>query len=123
MTDAIGRVIFAYKRRFVRKLKRRSPRERLKHRMYYRIHKNKIKIQRRRYLRKNKLFMRSRKLFKRVKPHWLSPKKQKQPIKKYRAKKQPHFKKPKKINIRKPPRPRVRKVHVPKRRFAKARKR
>jgi hypothetical protein len=111
------RVVTAYKRRFVRKVKRRTPGQRLRSRMYYRVHKSKIKLQRRRYRRKNKLFMRSRKLFKRVKPHWLSPKKQHQPHKK-RVKVQPHpqAKRPKKINIRKPPRPRVRKAHVPKRR-------
>jgi len=111
MHGAIFRVITAYKRRFVRRLTRRSPTKRLKARMYYRIHKAKIKLQRRRYLRKNRLFLRSRKLFKRVKPHWLSPKKYKQPSRKIRVKRHPGPKK-----IRKPHRPRVRKAHAPKRR-------
>jgi hypothetical protein len=66
--------------------------------------------------------MRSRKLFKRVKPHWLAPKKNKHVVKRIKARPHAHFKKPKKINIAKPPRPRVRKVHAPKRSFPKVRK-
>lgn len=116
MVESILRVITAYKRRLVRHLKRRSSAERLKARRYYRVHKTKIKMQRKRYMRKNKLFLRSRKLFKRAKPHWLSPKKTHQPKRKPTSKVHVHHpKKPKKINIRKPPRPRVRKIHAPRR--------
>jgi len=119
MIESVMRVVTAYKRRFVRKLKRRSPAERLKSRRYYRANKNKIRIQRRRYLRKNRLFMRSRKLFKRVKPSWLSPKKTKPPTMKSKRKapkRHTPVSRPRKINIAKPPKPRARKAHVPKRR-------
>lgn len=105
--DAIFRVITAYKRRFVHKIRRRPSSERLKRRLYYRIHKAKIRLQRKRYRQKNKLFLRSRKLFKRVKPHWFAPKKhRKYKVKKYKAKK---------IKIKKPRIPRPRKVHAPRR--------
>jgi hypothetical protein len=118
MLESIFRVITAYKRRFVRHVKRRSSSERLKARRYYRVHKAKIKLQRKRYIRKNKLFMRTRKLFKRVKPAWLSPKKSRQPTKK---KFHPHAKRPK--SVRKPLRPKIRKVHAPRRKRPVSRRR
>lgn len=94
-------VILAYKRKFVRVLKRQSPSARLKARKYYRSHKAKLKLQRKRYLKRNKLFLKSRKLFKRTKPAWLAHKKHRPP--------KPKIKKPK---IKKPS---IKKFHAPKR--------
>ena len=74
-----ARVILAFKRRLVRKLKRRSPSERLKSRIYYRKNKTKLKIKRRRYLRRNKTFNKSKKIFKRSVPSWLRKTKSKAP--------------------------------------------
>jgi len=121
MHKKILRVILAYKRRFVRKIKRRSPTQRLKSRLYYRTHKAKIRLQRRRYTAKNKLFSKTRKMFKRSKPSWLNPKKSKPPkssIKK-RPPIKPSTKRPlvrsKPSRISKPPkRPRF-KAYAPKR--------
>lgn len=99
--DIIKRVILAYKRRITRKLKRRTALERYKARLYYRKHKTKIKIWRKKYLRKNKIFLKTRKLFKRTKPSWLFKRKK-------------YIYKPKKIKIK---HPKFRKrIYVPKRR-------
>ena len=50
--------------------KRRTPQQRIKSRLYYRRNRAKIRLQRRRYLRKNKSTLKRRKLFKRYKPTW-----------------------------------------------------
>ena len=106
MIEKVLRVITAYKRRLVKKLKRRSPTERMRARQYYRSHKTKIRLQRRRYAKRNKLFMKSRKMFKRTKPSWMHKRK---------APKAPKMRihKPKKSPFKKFQKPR--KVYVPKR--------
>lgn len=65
------RVIVAFKRRTVRKLKKRSPVDRLKARLYYRKNKVKLRLKRKRYIMKNHLFHGTHKLFKRSTPPWL----------------------------------------------------
>lgn len=102
--DKILRVIKAYKRTLSKKLKRRSALDRYKSRQYYRKHKTKIKVQRKKYMKKNKIFMKSRKLFKRTKPSWVSKKKK--------------FKIPK-PKIHKPKTRKPGKVHAPKRKVSK----
>lgn len=74
LTEGVARIILAYKKRVKQVLKRRSPQQRLKSRLYYRKHKAKIRLQRKKYLRKNKIFMKSRKLFKRTRPSWMTKK-------------------------------------------------
>jgi len=120
MVEKILRVILAYKRRMVKKLKRRSPIARIKQRQYYKTHLSKIRLQRRRYIKKNSLFLKSRKMFKRTKPAWMTHKKTKPP--KSHVKKAPKstvkkFQPPKKPKIRRVvmPKPKVRKVTSPKR--------
>ena len=116
MNPSVFRVVLAYKRRMVRKLKKRSPSKRFKARLYYRKHKAKIKLQRSRYSKKYKSLMKSRKMFKRTKPAWYSKKKKYTPKKIRRPHKLPKPKKPripKKHVISKPKR---KKFHVPKRR-------
>jgi hypothetical protein len=93
MNSKIARVVLAYKRRLIRKLKRRSPITRMKARQAYRKRKAVIRLQRRRYLKRNKVFLKSRKVFKRSKPHWLIKKKQRPPKPKYRKPKKPIVKK------------------------------
>ena len=100
--EKVCRVVLAYKRRVVRKIKKRSPVARFKSRQYYRKHKAILKVQQRRYIKRNKVFLKSRKLFKRTKPHWMSKKKQKHAPK-------PHYKK------YRSPKPKVKKFHAPKR--------
>ena len=94
-------VILAYKRKLVRVLKRQKPGIRIKARQYYRSHRAKLKLQRKRYLKKNKSFLKSRKLFKRTKPAWLVHKKTKQT--------KPKIMKPTIKKIR------IKKFHAPKR--------
>ncbi len=109
MYEKVLRVILAYKRRLVKRLKRRSPVARMKSRQYYKTHKPKIRLQRRRYIRKNQLFLKSRKMFKRTKPTWMTHKKMKQP--------ETHVKKPQKSPVKKfqrPAKPQVKKVVMPK---------
>jgi hypothetical protein len=96
MLEQVLRVIVAYKKRVAMKFKKRSPIDRLKARQRYKRKKAIYKVQRRRYLQRNKVFLKSRKTTKRAIPH---PKKHTAP--------KPHFKKPKK--------PTVKKFHVPKR--------
>ena len=79
MRERVGRVILAYKRRMYKKLKKRSPLDRLKARIYYRKNKTKIKLKRRRYAKRTKLFNKTKKLFQRSKPVWYSKKKLKKP--------------------------------------------
>ena len=74
-----ARVVLAYKRRLVKKLKRRSPTDRLKSRLYYRKNKSKLRIKRNRYLKRSKIFSKSKKLFKRSTPSWLRKRKPKAP--------------------------------------------
>jgi len=74
-----ARVVLAYKRRSVRVLKRRSPAERLRAKLYYRKNKVKLKLKRKRYLKRNKIFSKSKKLFKRTTPSWLRKTKHKAP--------------------------------------------
>jgi hypothetical protein len=110
--DIIKRVILSYKRRFVKRLKRRTAIQRYKAKLYYRKHKTKIKLWRKKYLRKNKIFLKTRKLFKRTKPVWLLKRKKRQ-IYKPKIK---MIKRPKVKNIKiKKPRLR-RRIYVPKRR-------
>lgn len=104
MLEKVARVIRAYKRRLVKKLKRRSPVQRMKARQYYKTHKTKIRLQRRRYTKRNKLFLKSRKMFKRTKPTWMVKRKGPKP---------PKLHKPKKPVVRKFQK--LRKIHVPKR--------
>lgn len=120
MLKKVARVILAYKRRLVKKVKRRTPLQRLKARQYYKRHKSKIRLQRRRYMLKNRLFTKTRKLFKRTKPGWLYHKKQKAPkthIKKKPTtgiKKHPAYKK-RPSPIAKPPKVKKFKAYAPKR--------
>jgi len=114
MNRIVRRVILAYKRRMVRKLKRRSPLSRIKQRMYYKTHKAKIRLQRRRYMNKNRIFLKSRKLFKRTRPTWLAPKKHKQPKPKIHKKPAKRFK-PRGVHPKKAPKRRPT-IYVPKRR-------
>jgi len=79
MLEKVAAVILAFKRRLLKHLKKRSPSERLNAKRYYRKHKARIKMQRRRYSLKTKLFRKSKKLFKRTKPKWLHRKKTKAP--------------------------------------------
>ena len=74
-----ARVVLAYKRRTVKRLKRRTPSDRLKARIYYRRNKTKLKLKRKRYLKRNKVFNKTKKLFKRSSPSWLTKKKSKAP--------------------------------------------
>lgn len=99
MNAKVKRVVLAYKRRLIRKLKRRSPQARMEARQRYRRKKAVIRLQRRRYLKRNRVFLKSRKVFKRSKPHWLIKKKQRIP--------KPKYHKPKKTSVKK--------FHVPKR--------
>jgi len=103
MIEKVVRVILAYKRRLVKKLKRRSPTARIKSRLYYKTHKSKIRLQRRRYTKRNNLFLKSRKMFKRTKPSWMTHKKTKPP--------KTHVTKPKKSPVKKFQRPAKLKVH------------
>lgn len=114
MHDRVLRVILAYKRRLVRKLKRRSPAQRIKQRQYYRTHRASIRLQRRRYLKKNSLFLKSRKLFKRTKPAWLGKKKVKTPKPKIHKPKKPSVKKFQAPKKAKPPKARKPKIKKPK---------
>jgi hypothetical protein len=76
MKNIIARVILAYKQR-IRKPRRRRPlKDRLKARKYYRLHRNQIRLQRKRYLKQNRKFLERRKTFKRS----TAPKKFKAPI-------------------------------------------
>lgn len=113
----VFRVILAYKRKLVKKLKRRSAKDRLKSRLYYKKNKRQLMLKRKRYLSRNKPFLGTRKLYKRSKPAWYSKHKQKQPTS--IKPKKPTMVKPKKrpaILKKKPsiPKPRKR-VSVPKR--------
>jgi hypothetical protein len=103
--EIVKRVIRAYKRSFVKKLKRRSALDRYKSRLYYRRHKSSIRLQRKLYHRKNKVFLKSRKLFKRTKPTWMSKKPKVFKPKVYRSKN---------IKIK-----RIGKIYAPKRRSSK----
>jgi len=76
----MARVVLAYKRRLTKIVKRQTPAQRLKARLYYRKNRTKLKIQRRRYLKRTHIFNKARKLFKRSTPSWL---------------RKPHFKSPK----------------------------
>jgi len=125
MFKKVYRIIMAYKRQMQKKLKRRSPADRLKSRLYYRKNKIKLRIKRRRYIKRTKLYSKTKKLFKRTKPVWYSHKKQKSPS--IKKPPRPKFKKPKLApKIKKPPKsigskgykpPRAKrpKFHVPKR--------
>ena len=108
-----ARVVLAFKRRMIKKLKRRSPSERLKARLYYRKNKTKLKLRRNRYLKKNKIFNRSKKLFKRTTPSWLKKTKYKTPTL-HKAPKPLKLKKP---TVLKPSKPKIKKLkfNVPKR--------
>jgi hypothetical protein len=55
--------------------KRRTARDRLKARLYYRKNKAKIKLWRRRYTQKMKMQQQARKFLKRERPSWFSKKK------------------------------------------------
>lgn len=128
MLDRIFKVVLAYKRRLVTKLKRRSAKDRLKARTYYRKNKKRILLKRKRYISKNKAFLKTRKLYKRTKPAWYSKHKQQQPKKPKKKslgipkpiKPKLHKTKPKKPSVSKPAKMpsivgRKRKVHAPKR--------
>jgi len=104
MNEVIKRIILAYKRTIGRKLKKRSAIDRYKARQYYRTHKSKIKLKRKRYMKKNKVYMKSRKLFKRTKPGWMKSRSKPKTFK-------PKPYKPKKIKATKPG-----KLYAPKRR-------
>lgn len=54
----------------IKPLKRRSPSQRLKARLYYRRNRSKIRLQRRRYIRTHKNILKHRKMFMRYKPSW-----------------------------------------------------
>ncbi len=99
MNEKVLRVVIAYKRSLVRKLKKRSAIQRLKAKQYYRTHKAILKIKRKRAHSINRSFRRTRKLFKRTTPNWL-------------RKKKPFYPK---FKFRKPKKPTVKKFHVPKR--------
>ena len=73
--EKVLRVILSYKRRLTRRLKKRSPLDRLKRRTYYNKNKRKIALRRSRYLLRTKPFLKTRKLFKRQKPTWMTRKK------------------------------------------------
>lgn len=93
------RIVIAVRLR-VKPLKRRSPSQRLKSRLYYRRNRPKIRLQRRRYLRTHKSILKHRKMFMRYKPTW--------------------FKKPRKIKHHKTPKPKHLKLTVPKRKKPKS---
>lgn len=97
MLEKVFRVIVAFKRRVGKVFKKRSPVAKFKARLYYKKHKAKLRISRKRYINRNKMFLKSRKRTKRVKPHVTKAKKFKTP--------KPHFHKAKK--------PTVRKFHAP----------
>ena len=75
--------------------KRRTPKDKLKARLYYRKNRSKIRLQRKKYLRKYKSILKDRKLFRRYKPTWF---KKRVPSKPAKPK---HTKKPK-IKVFKP---------------------
>jgi len=62
----------------IRPPQRRTPAQRLKSRLYYRKHRAKIRLQRKKYLRQHKFLLKNRKLLKRFKPVWY---RRKQPTK------------------------------------------
>ena len=76
MKDLIARVILAYKKRLKKVRRKRPLKDRLKARRYYRLHRSKIRLQRKRYLRDNNKFLKKRKFFKRN----TAPKKYKAPV-------------------------------------------
>ena len=109
MIEIVKRIILAYKRTFGKKLKKRSAIDRYKARQYYKSHKPRIRLQRRKYNKKNKVYMKSRKLFKRTKPSWMTSRSKPKTFKPKPYK--PY--KPKKIKATKPG-----KIYAPKRRIS-----
>jgi len=71
MLDTVRRVVLAYVKRPTKVMKKRTPADRLKSRLYYRKNKNKLRLSRRRYNHQTKIFSKIRKLNKRPKPSWL----------------------------------------------------
>ena len=71
MLDLVRRVVLAYQKRPTKVMKKRTPADRLKSRLYYRKNKNKMRLARRRYNHKTKIFSKVRKLNKRPKPSWM----------------------------------------------------
>jgi hypothetical protein len=100
MLEKVARILLAYKRQLVKKLKKRTPADRLKARLYYRKNKTKIRLKRRRYLKRTNLFNKTKKLFKRTKPVWYAHKKVRAP-----KTKAPSIHRPKKTQLT----PRIRK--------------
>lgn len=92
MENLVLRIIEAYKRRLFKKLKKRSPVERLKARTYYRTHKNKILLNRRRYQHKTSPFKKTKKFFKRTTPSWMHGTKHPHPVKPKGPQKAPSYK-------------------------------
>ena len=99
MDDLILRIITAFKRKpGIRKIKKRSPIQRLKSRQYYRTHKSRIKFLRSRKKTPAGVYKSTRKLFKRSKPSWAVHKTKiihHKPIKPPKPKKRPIPKRPK----------------------------
>jgi len=92
MENLILRVIEAFKRRSLKSLKRRSPAERMKSRRYYRSHRNKILLNRRRYKNRTSPFKKTNKLFKRPTPSWMHKRKPFQSVKPITHKRPPSYK-------------------------------
>jgi len=124
MLDAVRRIVLSYMKRPTKVMKKRSPAQRLKSRLYYRTHKNQIRLARRRYSHQTKIFSKVRKVNKRPKPKWLhkaissvtSPKKPKinkpGPIKKYVKKMISRPKLPKAV-VKHAPKTKRHKIDVP----------